>query len=82
MMKVVICVGSSCHIKGSYDVLTRIQELIKIHNLEKVVELQASFCLGRCQEGVAMIIDGEDVANANKDTIDSIFNEFILEKLK
>lgn len=81
-MKVIICVGSSCHIKGSYDVLTRLQELIKTYKLENDIELQASFCLGRCQEGVAMTINGKDVANANKDTIDSIFEEMILEKLK
>lgn len=81
-MKVIICVGSSCHIKGSHDVLTRIQELIKEHNVENQVELAASFCLGRCAEGVSMTIDGELVLNANKDTIDSIFNERILSKLK
>ena len=81
-MKVIICVGSSCHIKGSYDVLTRLQELIKTYKLENDIELQASFFLGRCQEGVAMTINGKDVANANKDTIDSIFEEMILEKLK
>ena len=80
-MKIVICVGSSCHIKGSHDVLCRIQELIKEYNLENKVELLASFCMGNCAEGVSMTINGKLVLNANKDTIDDIFKEEVLEKL-
>ena len=77
-MKVVICVGSSCHLKGSHEVLVRLQELISENKVEEKVESAASFCLGQCAQGVSMIIDGKLVTNANKDTIDSIFNEQIL----
>ncbi|MDD7735307.1 MAG: NAD(P)H-dependent oxidoreductase subunit E [Bacillales bacterium] len=77
-MKVVICVGSSCHLKGSHEVLLRLQELISENKVEDKVELAASFCLGQCAQGVSMIIDGKLMTNANKDTIDSIFNEQIL----
>lgn len=80
-MKITVCVGSSCHIKGSHDILTRIQELIKINKLEKQVELCASFCLGHCAEGVSMKIDDELILNASKDNIDEIFKEKVLDKL-
>ena len=80
-MKITVCVGSSCHIKGSHDILTRIQELIKIHKLEKTVELAASFCLGQCANGVSMKIDDELILNASRDNIDAIFEEKVLNKL-
>ncbi len=81
-MKVSICVGSSCHLKGSHEVITKIQELIKEYHLINDVELSASFCLGNCANGVSMMIDDELVSNANPDTIEEIFKEKILTKIK
>lgn len=81
-MTVSVCVGSSCHLKGSHEVITRLQELIKEHHLIHDVELCASFCCNNCAEGVSMLINGELVSNANADTIDEIFNTQILAKVK
>ena len=47
-MVVDVCVGSSCHLKGSYDVIQKLQKLIAENNLEDKVTLKASFCLGNC----------------------------------
>ena len=80
-MKITVCVGSSCHIKGSHDILMRIQELIKEHKLEKKVELCASFCLGQCARGVSMKVDDELILDASKDNIDAIFEEKVLKAL-
>ena len=43
-----VCVGSSCHLKGSYDVIEAMKEVIKKCDVEDLVELRASFCLGCC----------------------------------
>ncbi|MDK2933417.1 MAG: hypothetical protein PWP27_1227 [Clostridiales bacterium] len=51
MLQVYICVGSSCHLKGSYHIIKTFQNLIKKHDLEEKIELKASFCLGHCTEG-------------------------------
>ena len=51
-MIVKICVGSSCHLKGSYDVLEQMKSIVKKYNVEDVVTLQSSFCLSDCAEGV------------------------------
>ena len=53
-MIIQICVGSSCHLKGSYDVLEQMKSIVKKYNVEDVVTLQASFCLGDCAEGVTV----------------------------
>ena len=42
-MKVTICVGSSCHIKGSRPVVERLQNLIRENRLSDKVELSGSF---------------------------------------
>ena len=78
-MNIKVCVGSSCHLKGSYDVLQSIKKSIEVHNLEEKVELEASFCLGNCSNGVSMQIDGEPVSNVTPENIENIFNERVLQ---
>ena len=52
-MKVTVCIGSSCHLKGSRQVVERLQKLIADNNLQDKVELGGTFCMGKCQEGLA-----------------------------
>lgn len=59
MMKLVVCIGSSCHLKGSRQVVEQLQYLIKQHNLQDKMELSGTFCLGRCQDGIGSTLDGE-----------------------
>ena len=49
-MNIKVCVGSSCHLKGSYDVILAMKDILKN-------ELQASFCLGHCAQGVNIKTD-------------------------
>lgn len=53
-MIIKVCVGSSCHLKGSYDVIEAMKNILKKHQLEDKVELEASFCLGQCAKGVSV----------------------------
>ena len=47
-MKVIICIGSSCHLKGSRQVVEKLQALVKENHLEDKVELGGTFCMGDC----------------------------------
>lgn len=58
-MKVTVCIGSSCHIKGSRQVVEQLQQLIAENNLGDKVELGGTFCMGECQKGVCVTVDGE-----------------------
>ena len=80
-MKVFVCVGSSCHLKGSYHVLEAFQQAIAEHQLEDEVTLSAAFCLGYCRDGVSIKVDEEIVTGVTLDTFDGIFQERILRKL-
>ena len=58
-MKVTICIGSSCHLKGSRQVVEQLQELIANENLGDKVELSGTFCMGKCQQGVCVTVDDD-----------------------
>lgn len=82
MSKLSVCVGSSCHLKGSYSVINALKDLIKRYQVEDSVELCASFCLGKCSDGVSMKIDDEFVLGANAENIEELFVSSILPRLK
>ncbi len=80
MVKVVVCIGSSCHIKGSRQVVEGLQRLVATNGLEEKVELGGTFCMGRCQEGVCVTVDGE-FHSVSPDTVDDFFAKEVLPKV-
>lgn len=79
-MKVTVCIGSSCHIKGSRQVVEQLQYLINKNDLGDKVELAGTFCMGKCQYGVCVTIDGSEYS-VSPDTVEEFFNENILKKV-
>ncbi len=77
MLKVTICIGSSCHIKGSHYVVSRLRGLIAENNIGNKVDLEGSFCLGKCQEGVCVLI-GETIYSVTPANVDEFFENSIL----
>ena len=59
MIKITVCIGSSCHIKGSRQVVEQLQNLISEHALGEKVELGGTFCMGKCQMGVCVSVNDE-----------------------
>ena len=59
MVKVEICIGSSCHVKGAGQGLDIFRDRIQEKNLGDKVELAGKFCIGKCTEGVCVTVDGE-----------------------
>ena len=80
-MKMTICIGSSCHLKGSRQVVEQLQYLVAQHNLNEQVELSGTFCMGKCQTGVNVTVDGEDFS-VSPETEKDFFNENVLKKLE
>ena len=79
-MKVTVCIGSSCHIKGSRQVVEQLQKLISENNLGDKVELAGSFCLGRCQEGVCVTVD-DTFFSVSPDTVVDFFQNQVKAKV-
>lgn len=80
-MNIYICVGSSCHLKGSYDIIREFQRLTKLYDLESRVNLNASFCLGHCTQGVSVKIDDTFAEGVSVDNVEDVFQRYVLEPL-
>ena len=78
-MKVTVCIGSSCHIKGSRQVVERLQHLIAQEKLGDRVELGGTFCMGQCQKGVCVTVD-DRFFSVSPDTVDGFFENEIKAK--
>ena len=80
-MIVKICVGSSCHLKGSYNVIQAFQRLIENEGLQDQVTPKAAFCMGHCTEGVSTMFDDEFVGNVTPENAVEVFQKHAIEAL-
>lgn len=78
-MKVTVCIGSSCHIKGSRQIVEQLQYLISENGLKDKVELSGTFCMGKCQQGVCVTVDDE-FHSVSPESTKEFFNSEILPK--
>ena len=78
-MKIVVCIGSSCHIKGSRQVVEGLQRLIEDNNLGDKVEIGGTFCMGQCQKGVCVAIE-EQVFSVTPESVEEFFEQNVLGK--
>ena len=79
-MKVTVCIGSSCHIKGSRQVVEQLQYLIAKNTLGDKVELGGTFCMGKCQQGVCVTVDNE-FYSVTPETVEEFFEKNIKAKV-
>ena len=75
-MTVTICIGSSCHIKGSREIIDKLNELIALNRLNDKVQLAGSFCMDNCKQGVCVKVDEKP------EDVSSFFENEILGKVK
>lgn len=81
-MIIQICVGSSCHLKGSADIIRLMQEAVEKHRLECDVTLAGCFCTGKCNRvGVTVQIDDVVHTGVTVENFDVFFRENVLNKL-
>lgn len=79
-MKITICIGSSCHLKGSRQIVEELQRLVTANSLGDKVELAGQFCMGNCQNGVCVSMDGETFSLTPETTRD-FFEKDVLPRL-
>lgn len=77
-MNICVCVGSSCHLKGSYNIINLMKENLEKNGLTDKVNLSAAFCLGKCTNGVSIKVEDNIITGVNPDNFDQIFKENVL----
>lgn len=82
-MIVQICVGSSCHLKGSEEIVEMLQKAVADYHLESEITLAGSFCTGQCNRvGVTIQVDDEIITGVTPATFGTFFHDNILKKIK
>ena len=79
-MKISICIGSSCHVKGSRQVVELMRELVDKNNLSDKIDLAGTFCMGKCQDGVCVAIE-DKVFSVTPETVTGFFDNTVLPSL-
>ena len=82
-MIIQICVGSSCHLKGSSDIIELLEKAVADHHLETEVTLAGSFCIGKCNRiGVTVRVDDEIHTGITRENFKEFFTENVLNKIQ
>ena len=79
-MKITVCIGSSCHIKGSRSIVEQLQYLIAQNELGDKVELGGTFCMGKCQQGVCVTVD-DTFYSVTPETVEDFFAKNVKAKV-
>ena len=83
MLFVQICVGSSCHIKGSQEIVELFEKAIAEHGIADDIVLSGSFCIGKCNRvGVTIQVNDDVHVGITKENFREFFNKHILETIK
>ena len=79
-MTITICIGSSCHLKGSRTIIQKLEELITERQLNDKIELNGSVCMGECSNGVCVKINDE-LFSVSPETVNTFFENEVLRRL-
>ena len=83
MLFVQICVGSSCHLKGSQDIVELFQKAVEEYRIEDDIVLSGSFCIGKCNRvGVTVQVNDDVHVGVTKENFREFFKENILDVIE
>ena len=83
MLFVQVCVGSSCHLKGSADIVELFEKAVKDHNIEDEVVLSGSFCIGKCNcVGVTVQVNDDVHVGVTRENFREFFKNNILDVIE
>lgn len=83
MVFVQVCVGSSCHLKGSQDIVELLEAAVERYRLEDEVVLSGSFCIGKCNRvGVTVQVNDDVHVGVTRENFREFFKNHILDVIE
>ena len=83
MLFVQVCVGSSCHLKGSSEIVELLERAIEEHGIQDDVVLTGSFCIGKCNRvGVTVQVNDDVHVGITVENFSDFFRNNILSLVK
>ena len=77
-MELMICVGSSCHLKGSREIIQLLDRLLKEHHLDDKIILKGSFCMGCCTGKGVSVKFNDTVYSVTPESAEEFFHTVLL----
>ena len=82
MLDIKVCVGSSCHIKGSQTIVQMLQDAIAEHHLEDKIALSGSFCTENCNRvGETIVVDDKTFTGIMPESFNEFFRVNVLSRV-
>lgn len=83
MLFIQVCVGSSCHLRGSMDIVNLLEKAVEEYHLEDDVVLSGSFCIGKCNlVGVTVQINDDVHVGITRENFVEFFRKNILDVIE
>jgi NADH:ubiquinone oxidoreductase subunit E len=70
-----ICLGSSCFSRGNKDVVMYIKDYLKKNHLEDRVVFRGARCMGLCNNGPNLNINGQIIENVTLSKVENILDK-------
>lgn len=81
-MIVQICVGSSCHLKGSEKLVELFKAEVEKRKLDDEITLAGSFCTGKCnRDGVTVTVDDTVFTGVTPENFNTFFEDKIMKQI-
>lgn len=75
MTTIQVCIGSACHLKGSYSVISKLQEVVAQKKLEDQIVIKAAFCLGECTQAVSVKVNDGPIQSLHAEDVEGFINQ-------
>lgn len=76
-MTIHVCVGSTCHLKGSYNIIHQIQRIIGERDWGEQITVKAAFCLGKCTDAVCIKVDDGPIVSVKEEEVEQFMEEWV-----
>lgn len=77
-MEILVCIGSSCHLKKSREVINELNKLINEKNLNKEIILKGSFCMENCAGNGVSVRIGDKIFSLKPENVGDFFNKEVI----
>lgn len=83
MVIIQVCVGSSCYLKGSSDLVEMLKKSIAENHLEDSVTLTGSFCAGKCNRtGVTITVNDNVYTGITRENYHEFWQDKVMPALR
>jgi NADH-quinone oxidoreductase subunit G len=76
-LRVDVCLGTNCYLKGSQTILSGLMQRVDEHGLENLVDIRASFCFENCEHGPTVKVGDTRVDHCTLEKACEVLDEYL-----